>query len=166
MGGTVIVGLDGSTSAGLALAWGWNFAQATGRRVRILHTWQGDAAEMYVPVADVRQQMSVAAREEADGWFAAVVSDDGSVPWRLEIVEGAAGPALVAAAADEEDCTLVVGTHEHQGLGRVLHGSVSHYVLAHADCPVVAVPPPRPERVTLYADPSEAKLAMPASPRF
>jgi hypothetical protein len=61
---------------------------------------------------------------------------------------------------------LVVGTHEHLGLGRVLHGSVSHYVLSHAPCPVVAVPPPRPELVTVHADPSVQPVEMPDVPRF
>ena len=36
----------------------------------------------------------------------------------------------------------MVGTREHVGLGRLLTGSVSHYCLSHAGCPVVAVPSP------------------------
>jgi hypothetical protein len=35
---------------------------------------------------------------------------------------------------------LVVGTQEHAGIGRLVSGSVSHYCLSHAQCPVVAVP--------------------------
>ena len=34
----------------------------------------------------------------------------------------------------------MIGTQEHTGLGRLLVGSVSHYCLAHACCPLVAVP--------------------------
>ena len=37
---------------------------------------------------------------------------------------------------------VVVGTREHVGLDRLLAGSVSHYCLSHAACPVVAVPAP------------------------
>jgi nucleotide-binding universal stress UspA family protein len=43
----------------------------------------------------------------------------------------------------EEADLLVVGTGDHVGLGRLLVGSVSHYCLSHAKCPVVAVPAPR-----------------------
>jgi nucleotide-binding universal stress UspA family protein len=166
MSGTVVVGIDGSTSARLALAWAWDFARATGRTLRALHTWRGATAPVYAPVVDLRRDERRAAREDAEGWMAAVVDTERSVPWRVEVVEGPPGPVLVAAAAAEEDCVLVVGTREHHGLGRVVHGSISHYVLSHADCPVVAVPPPRPEPVTVYPDPSEMPLQLPHVPRF
>ena len=166
MSETVVVGIDGSTSAALALAWAWDFARATGRTVRVLHAWRGVTAPVYAPRVDLRRDESQAAREDAEGWMAAVVDTERSVPWRLEVVEGAPGPVLVAAAAAEEDCVLVVGTREHHGLGRVVHGSISHYVLSHADCPVVAVPPPRPELVTVYPDLSEMPLGLPHVPRF
>ena len=166
MSGTVVVGLDGSEPAALALAWAWDFARATGRTVRVLHSWRGSVAPVYAPLADLRREEREAARENAEAWLAAVVTADGSVPWRLEVVEGAPGPVLVAAAAAEEDCVLVIGTREHHGLGRVVHGSISHYVLSHADCPVVAVPPPPPELVTVYPDPSELPLELPHIPRF
>ena len=35
---------------------------------------------------------------------------------------------------------LVVGTKEHVGISRIVAGSISHYCLSHAQCPVVAVP--------------------------
>ena len=40
-----------------------------------------------------------------------------------------------------ETAKLVVGGKEHVGIGRLVHGSVSHYCLSHAQCSaVVAVP--------------------------
>jgi Universal stress protein family len=53
-------------------------------------------------------------------------------------VTGYAGEVLVARSRDAQ--LLVVGTREYAGLGRLLVGSVSHYCLSHASCPVVAVP--------------------------
>ena len=47
---------------------------------------------------------------------------------------------LVHAAAAAR--MLVVGTREHVGLDRLINGSVSHYCLTYATCPVAAVPPP------------------------
>lgn len=168
MSGTVVVGLDGSASAALAIRWAWDFARATMRTVRVVHGWRGDIAQVYVPAQDLRREEREAARADARRWIAAVFShDDGTVPWRLELIEGAPGPALVAAAAADDDCVLVVGTHEHHGIGRVVHGgSISHYVFSHADCPVVAVPPPRPEPVVVYADPSVEPVHVPDVPRF
>ena len=166
MNGTVIVGLDGSSAAAQALRWAWDLARATGRRLRVVHTWHSDLTPMYAPVGDLDLDEDHGARWEAQEWMAAAVKDDGTVSWRLEVVQGSPGPTLVRAAEEEDDCVLVVGTHEHHGLGRVLHGSVSHYVLSHAPCPVVAVPPPAPELVTVHADPSVERVEMPDVPRF
>jgi nucleotide-binding universal stress UspA family protein len=58
--------------------------------------------------------------------------------WQLGFARGDAGPVLVREAKDAQ--LLVVGTREHVGLGRLLVGSISHYCLTHATCPVVAVP--------------------------
>jgi hypothetical protein len=46
--------------------------------------------------------------------------------------------------AAERAALSVVGTREHVGLGRLLSGSVSHYCLSHALCPIVAAPAPSP----------------------
>ena len=54
---------------------------------------------------------------------------------------------------------LVVGTREHVGLGRLLVGSVSHYCLRHAACPVVAVPIPAP----LETESAESEVESPES---
>jgi nucleotide-binding universal stress UspA family protein len=37
---------------------------------------------------------------------------------------------------------LVIGTREHVGVGRIVHGSVSHFCLDNANCPVAAHPFP------------------------
>jgi len=60
--------------------------------------------------------------------------------WMLTFAEGDAGEVLVRLAEDNEFELLVVGTQEHVGFRRAVLGSVSHYCLSHARCPVVAVP--------------------------
>ena len=55
------------------------------------------------------------------------------------VIRGPAGPVLVD-AADRPDDLLVVGTGR-RGLRRWIRRSVSRYCLAHAHCPVVAIPP-------------------------
>jgi nucleotide-binding universal stress UspA family protein len=58
--------------------------------------------------------------------------------WRLEFFSGQAGPVLLAESVGA--ALLVVGAKEHVGIGRLVHGSVSHYCLSHAQClAVVAV---------------------------
>ncbi len=58
--------------------------------------------------------------------------------WLLQFAEGHPGKVLVEQSTSS--ALLVVGTQEQAGLGRLLLGSVSHYALNHANCPVVAVP--------------------------
>lgn len=58
--------------------------------------------------------------------------------WLIEFATGEPGPVLIKESSDAQ--LLVVGTHEHVGLGRLLVGSISHYCLSRASCPVVAVP--------------------------
>src|SRR5579875_3835460 len=55
------------------------------------------------------------------------------------VVRGETGPVLVD-VADHPDDLLVIGTGR-RGLTRRLRGSVGRYCLAHATCPVLAVPP-------------------------
>ncbi|MDH6125831.1 universal stress protein [Kitasatospora sp. GP82] len=62
------------------------------------------------------------------------------------VVRGETGPMLTR-IADRPNDLLVVSTGRQGGLRRLLHGSVSRYCLAHATCPVVAVPPS-----TLHSD--------------
>ncbi|MFC8261450.1 universal stress protein [Streptomyces sp. NPDC057291] len=56
------------------------------------------------------------------------------------VVRGTPGLALIAATNGPEDL-LVVGAGARGGLRRALRPSVARYCLAHAACPVLAVPP-------------------------
>jgi len=68
----------------------------------------------------------------------------GGVPADLQVepqvARGEFGPVLVDTASRPDDL-LIIGTGRRAGLARVLHRSVSRYCLAHARCPVLAVPP-------------------------
>jgi nucleotide-binding universal stress UspA family protein len=56
------------------------------------------------------------------------------------VVRGETGPVLVA-TADQPDDLLVIGTGRRGRLQRALSRSAARYCLAHARCPVLAVPP-------------------------
>jgi nucleotide-binding universal stress UspA family protein len=53
--------------------------------------------------------------------------------------EGVAGPTVVSATHAERADLVVIGTRGHEGVARMLLGSVSDYVVRHAPCPVVVV---------------------------
>ncbi|MER5611266.1 universal stress protein [Streptomyces sp. NPDC002215] len=62
------------------------------------------------------------------------------VPLRCLVVRGSPGRALVETAGRTGDL-LVVGTGSRRRLHRALRPSAARYCLAHASCPVLAVPP-------------------------
>jgi nucleotide-binding universal stress UspA family protein len=53
--------------------------------------------------------------------------------------EGDPGEAIVEAAASEQVDLIVVGSHGRSGVGRMLLGSVSDFVVRRAPCPVLVV---------------------------
>jgi nucleotide-binding universal stress UspA family protein len=72
--------------------------------------------------------------------------------WTLQCFAADPGPLL--RRHSELADPLVVGTGEHVGPGRLMVGSVSHYWLRNARCPVVAVPAPQvPAKAAAKVDP-------------
>jgi len=133
---------DHVLSTRAALAWAAGYARATGTRLRAVHVFREDSE------APVRWTTGIPATEEVALPSQSAVEDtmadlfqtaEPGPGWTLEFREGPVGPELVRASAGA--ALLVVGTHEHVGLERLMDGSVSHYCLSHARCPVAAVPP-------------------------
>ncbi len=55
------------------------------------------------------------------------------------VIEGNPGIALCELAKEVSAEAIVIGPHGHGGVRRALLGSVSDYVVRHAECPVVTV---------------------------
>ncbi len=139
----IVVGLDESPAALAALRWAAQHARLRGMNLRAVYA-HGARKPMPVwnpgmPVAGYllgeAGDGSGPAGPDVRAYFASVDPERG---WSLQFVQDAPGAALVRNSLHAE--LLVVGTQEHVGLGRLLVGSVSHYCLSHASCPVVAVP--------------------------
>lgn len=61
------------------------------------------------------------------------------VPGESVALEGIPGEEICKAAREREVRLIVVGAHGWGRMGRMIHGSVSEYVLHHADAPVLVV---------------------------
>lgn len=140
----VLVGLDGSASSRAALTWAAAYARSYTFRLHVLHVvdFGPGSPEVWAPgYGNVGFVVGFGSAEseqpELEALFAAIDPEPG---WLMSSVDGAPGPELVRASAGAR--LLVVGTREHTGLARMLEGSVSHYCLSRATCPVVAVPAP------------------------
>jgi len=140
----IIVGVHGSLGSLQALRYAVEEARA--RRVPLVPViaWippGGEMAERRCPSPYLCQVWRDAARQRL---FAAFEEGLGGVPddvWVEPCVErGETGPVLVDMASQPGDL-LVIGTGRRSLIGRALRRSVGRYCLAHAKCPVLAVPP-------------------------
>ena len=162
----IVVGLDDSPSGKAGLQWAAQQAKSTGAVLRAVHALgrpYGFAAAdipLTVEPTELTPEESPDTRRNAITTVFEAMSPHRD--WVLEFLSGYAGEVLVRQSKDAQ--LLVVGTREHVGLGRLLAGSVSHYCLSHAACPVVAVPTP-PHDVSVgkaQEEQSEQTAAAPA----
>lgn len=133
----IIVGIDGSAAAAKAFGWALDHADGDDTVVAV-HTWRiypvvGLEAPIYNP-ADFEGEAHRFVNEFLD---TIAVPDDGPTIER-SVVHGAAPRVLVDESAKAD--LVVVGSRGLGGFRGALLGSVSTYVVHHAECPVVVVP--------------------------
>jgi nucleotide-binding universal stress UspA family protein len=140
----IVVGVHGSLGSLQALRWAADEARERCVPLVPVIAWVppgGDLAERSHPSPYLRRIWQEAAFKRLNDAFDECL---GGVPGGLEVqarVErGETGPVLVA-VADQAGDLLVIGTGGRNPVGRALHRSVGRYCLAHARCPVLAVPP-------------------------
>jgi nucleotide-binding universal stress UspA family protein len=140
----IIVGVHGSLGSLQALRYAADEARQRDVPLVPVIAWVppgGDLAERRHSSAYLRKLWREAARERLNAAF-----DDGlgGVPADLRVephVErGETGAVLVDVASHPEDL-LIIGTGRRRILRRLFRTSVPRYCLAHAKCPVLAVPP-------------------------
>jgi nucleotide-binding universal stress UspA family protein len=140
----IIVGVHGSLGSLQALRFAADEARQRNVPLLAVTAWVppgGDMAERRHSSPYLRKIWRDAAWERL---WAAFDTGLGGVPADLRVetqaVRGDTGPVLVD-TADQPDDLLIIGTGRRAGFGRMLRKSVSRYCLAHARCPVLAVPP-------------------------
>lgn len=127
----IVVGVDGSPTSKAALDWAIRQAARTGDLVEVVTAYYW----FPMPIEDIDFK-SVATRVSEDAIFGA--ADPGS-PVKVvpKVVNGSPAKALLQEAAGAE--LLVVGSRGRGAVSEALLGSVSHYCVHHAPCPVVVV---------------------------
>ncbi len=141
----VVVGVSGSPGSLTALRRAAEEARLREAELWAVLTWEppeGDLQARRSPYASfILDEWQRRAREKLvtalTEVFGAGMPD---FPLQTLVARGAPGRVLVRIAEGEQD-VLVVGAGRRELLRRVLRPSVSRYCLAHATCPVLAVPP-------------------------
>jgi nucleotide-binding universal stress UspA family protein len=141
----VIVGASGSPGSLQALRFAEELARAHDAPLMPVLAWVppgGDLAVRRAPCGYLRRLWAADACQRLRDTLGAVWGEfPAGLLVRPVVERGEAGCVLVGAARCPGDL-LVVGTGRRGALARVISGKVSRYCLAHARCPVLAVPPP------------------------
>lgn len=136
-GPRVVVGVDGSKGARLALEWALDYVRRTGGRLTAVAAWH----HVLTPVRPVMPSAAGSDAEEAARHtleeLLRAVDTSGVGEIRQVVQEGAAAPVLIEESREAD--LLVVGNRGHGGFTGMLLGSVSTHCTHHAVCPVVVV---------------------------
>ena len=139
----ITVGVDGSERSRRALEWAIREAGLRGASLTVLavnqvasNYWTG-SAEHYAADAPATEAVRKAA-EDAVQKAVSQVGDPGPASVTVRAVSGLPAHELVGASADAD--LVVVGSRGGGGFSRLLLGSVTNQVVAHATCPVVVIP--------------------------
>jgi nucleotide-binding universal stress UspA family protein len=145
----VIVGASGSPGSLRALRYAEDLARAFDAILMPVHAWTppgGDIADHRAPCGYLRRiWQAEAARQLQDAMTTAWGQSPAGLPVRTVVRRGEAGWVLVSTANCRGDL-LVVGAGRRHTMTRIASGKVTRYCLAHATCPVLAVPPPALEQ--------------------
>jgi nucleotide-binding universal stress UspA family protein len=143
--GRVVVGVDCSPGSLAALRYALDQARRLDATLVPVHAWQVPGGELPSRrAADpgytrmVREMAEQELRRAFDEGLGGLPRD---VPAEPRLIRGAVGPALVE-TADRASDLLVIGAGRRGRLHHPMHAKTARYCLAHAVCPVIAVPPP------------------------
>ena len=136
---TVVVGVDGSKCARVALEFAAKEAALRGARLRIVFAWEISAtlyAGGMAPALD--QEIIDGFRENAEKVVSEAIAEAKRLQPGVEsegkTIEGRAAETLLEEAQGAS--LIVVGNRGHGGFASLLLGSVSQQVVHHAPCPV------------------------------
>jgi nucleotide-binding universal stress UspA family protein len=126
--------VDGSPSSKVALSWAIRQGARTGAVVEVVTAYYW----FPMPIEEVDFK-ALATHVSEDAIFEA---PDPGTPVKVvpKVVHGSPAKVLVAEAAGAE--LLIVGSRGHGPVSEAVLGSVSHYCIHHAPCPVVVVREP------------------------
>jgi nucleotide-binding universal stress UspA family protein len=143
--GRLIVGTSGSPGSLQVLRYGESLAQAHHALLVPVIAWELPGDDRAHRIGSSRELgkacWEVAGQQLRDALIAVwgEVPDDPLVQPRVE--RGPAGRVLVNLACHPDD-VLIVGAGRRGAPGRLVFSGVGRYCVAHAQCPVMAVPPP------------------------
>jgi nucleotide-binding universal stress UspA family protein len=147
---TVLVATDGTNDSEGAVEAALDLAHDTGAKLLVLTVVPEGTTEDAETDDEADSRRSSSREEDEEITEAQERTDtvlDHAGEWGVEaqsiIWEGDPGETIIAAAEAEGADIIVMGTTGRGGVGRMLMGSTSDYVVRNATVPVMVVRPPR-----------------------
>ncbi|WP_447976691.1 universal stress protein [Candidatus Nitrospira bockiana] len=137
----VLIPLDFSDCSQYALLYGIQMAKELGLEVTLLHVLDWAWIGLHTKLSTLTAVERV--RELVEGAVAKTVQDlhVQGVRARYLIKDGAPIDIILETSRDTDCSMLVIGTHGHHGLKRLVLGSVARAAVAAAACPVLTINP-------------------------
>lgn len=135
----IVVGVDGSEGARLALDWAYEEARRRGATLEVVHVWAYPYYGALTPSVYLDAREIESAAQALLDRLIAPYADRGLVEVRGHLLDGP--PAATLCAVAEGADLLVVGSRGRGGFKGLLLGSVGQQVAHHARCPIAIVPP-------------------------
>jgi len=135
----IVVATDFTPASERALEYAVDLARNTGADVTLVHACETapiDALEgaLSDPGAVVTRKIT-AARQALD----AAAARHGEVPIATRLVDEPPWEAVEHVADEVHADLIVVGTHAHRGLSRLLHRGVAENIVRRSQCPVLTL---------------------------
>jgi nucleotide-binding universal stress UspA family protein len=134
----IVVGVDGSGPSVKALEWAVEQARRTGAKIEAVQAWE--VPTMYgsgMMVLPGGEEFDKSARHSLEAAVNHALGGRMDVEVEHHTVGGHPAKSLIDMSEGAD--LLVVGSRGHGGFVGSLIGSVSHYCVNHASCPVVVV---------------------------
>lgn len=139
--GSVTVGVDGSACSDVALRWAFDLAANGGAgELRVVHAWETSPG-IYLEVPEVPtgryEQRGRNTLDHAVQRLAEETGELGQLPITKILSSDVSRVALTEASRSTD--LLVIGSHGHGVVARMLLGSISRSVVEHAHCAVAVI---------------------------
>lgn len=157
----IVVGIDGSEGARLALSWAWAEATVWDADLTVVHAWAPPApvSEIAVMAVPVDEQIYEQAARDVLSHSLQQLEADGADASRLQGRTLRGYPSSVLLEESSGADLLVVGSRGRGGFAGLLLGSVSQQCIHHTHRPVAVIPetalPPGNEDVVVGVDGSD-----------
>jgi nucleotide-binding universal stress UspA family protein len=139
----ILIAIDGSQQSLAAVRWVASAYSPETTEIIAASTYGLEPAALmagYVPAPDWGEKWSADLETHLNGDWTAPLRDKGfSV--RACVLEGHAEDTLLLIARDDRVDLIVVGCRGRGSVKEMFLGSVSHFLVTHAPCPVVVIPP-------------------------